>query len=394
MANKFIIPFNGRSHLYSEEEIKLVSELMNNAIPLTQGKYLHEFEEKFARYVGANHCFGLNNATSGLEISAQLCMFSKGDEVIIPAHTYTSSAYPFIKKGANIVWADIDPKYGVTNASLIERCITKKTKAIVVVHLYGYAVQMDEILELAKKYNILIIEDAAQAMGVYYRNQHVGTFGDFGIFSFHSHKNITTLGEGGMILCKSAVHAELIPMLRHNGHCDFSFKKENYWLPAMSNVDVIEANGNILLPNNFCLGEIECALGAKLLDRVDEMNLLKRKRALKIIDSLDEYSELAFNREESKRHNYHLLVANLEKYDRNDFISYISDFKGVQCVVQYYPLYRYDFYKKLGFGEFNGKNSDKFFDTMISFPFQYMMNEREIDYLIESIIETMNFLRK
>jgi perosamine synthetase len=377
----FKIPFVGRAHTYTEDEVQTVVEAMQSAVPLTQGTQQQLFQEKFCKYTGAKHAFAVNNATAALELTAQLCQFQDDDEVIIPAHTYTSTAYPFIKKNAKIVWADIDLKTRVVTSQTIEHCITEKTRAIVVVHLYGYCAEMPAIMELAKKHDLLVVEDTAQALGTRINYQMAGTFGDYGIFSFHSHKNMTTLGEGGMLVVKDKKIADLIPKLRHNGHCGFNFKREHYWVPAMGNVDLPELNGEFLWPNNYCLGEVECALGVKLLDRIDKINQEKRNRAMQFLDVMSDFAELEFHREDSERHNYHLLVARVLNGKRDSFITKMAE-AGVQCVVQYYPLNRYDLYKKAGYGKANCPNTDKFFDNMVSFPFHHMMSDEDFTKLI------------
>ncbi|TES89239.1 MAG: aminotransferase class V-fold PLP-dependent enzyme [Desulfobacteraceae bacterium] len=161
----FKIKFSGKAHDYTPEEIETVVRAMKDAEPYTQGKYLKQFEEKFGAYISADYAFACNNATNALEMAAQLCQFEPGDEVIIPSHTFTSTAYPFARKGASIVWADIDLKTRVVTPRTIEKCITPKTRAIVVVHLYGYAADMPGITALAKDRNLFVIEDPAQSMG-------------------------------------------------------------------------------------------------------------------------------------------------------------------------------------------------------------------------------------
>ena len=120
--------------------------------------------------------------------------------------------------------------------------------------------------------------------------------------------------------------AEIIPMLRHNGHCAFPFEREHYWIPAMGDVDIPELNGKPLWPNNYCLGEVECALGTKMLERVDRINAEKRRRALDFIDNLKKYSELKFNRVDSTRHNYHLLAAQMLNGKRDEFMKKMMHF--------------------------------------------------------------------
>jgi len=380
----FKIPFSGRAHKYTEKEKQVVLKAMDDADPLTQGKYLKEFEKKFCEYIGSKYAYAMCNATAALEIAAQLCQFEDGDEVICPSHTFTATVYPFIKKGARPVWADIDRKTRVVTADTIKKCITSRTKAIIVVHLYGFCVDMQPVMDLAREHNLLVIEDTAQALGTERNGQKAGTFGDFGIFSFHSHKNITTLGEGGMLVVKDQKYADLIPLLRHNGHCAFNFERKYYWQPAMGNVDLPELNGKYLMPGNYCLGEVECALGIELLSRIDEINARKRERAIYFIDELKDYPLLQFHRVDDRKHNYHLLVAEVANNKRDEFIRKMAFEKGIQCIVQYYPLNRYDFYKKLGFGESNCPAADAFFDNMVSFPFHHSLSDDDFEYMLKA----------
>ncbi|WP_303238421.1 DegT/DnrJ/EryC1/StrS aminotransferase family protein [uncultured Bilophila sp.] len=388
------VNFSGRAIKYTEDEIAVVVEAMRSAEPLTQGKYLQGFQKAFGEYIGAEHCFAVMNGVSALELSAQLCNFKPGDEVIIPSHTFTASAYPYAKKGAKLVWADVDPITHVVNAETIEKCITPKTRAIVVVHLYGYVADMPAIMDVAKKHNLLVIEDAAQSIGADVNGIKSGAWGDMAIFSFHSHKNLTTLGEGGMLVVRDPKLAALVPMLRHNGHCGYPDPRPNYWTPAMGNVDMPMLDGDMLWPNNYCLGEVECALGIKMLERIDRINAEKRARAMRFIDGLKDFPELEFLREDTTRHNYHLLVGCMKNGKRDAFMHAISEEKGIKCVVQYIPLDRYDFYKKLGLGKADCPNADAFFDGQISFPFQHWLSEEDFEYMLKSTREVLESLRK
>ena len=390
----FKIPFSGRAHKYTQEEKNIILEAVDNAVPLTQGKYQNEFQDKFSKYIGSEYCFAVNNATAALEMSAQLCQFAEGDEFVCPSHTFTASAYPFIKKGAKPIWADIEKDTRVVSLNTIKRCITPNTKAVVVVHLYGFIIpDIQDIAKFCKENNLLLIEDVAQAMGTKIHNKMAGTFGNFGVFSFHSHKNMTTLGEGGMLIVNDKKYAEIIPMLRHNGHCGWEMERPNYWTPAMGNVDLPILNDEYLMPNNYCLGEVECALGSKLLDRLDEINEQKRVRAIRFIKELEFSGILSFHKVDSMEHNYHLLVAYVNDNRRDEFMKKMSEEKKIQCVVQYYPLNRYDFYKKLGFSEANCPNADDFFDNMVSFPFHHMMSDEDFDYILKSTKEVLEELK-
>ncbi|MDA8895973.1 DegT/DnrJ/EryC1/StrS family aminotransferase [Bacteroidia bacterium] len=387
------INFSGTGHRYTQEEIDLVGRVMNEADPLTQGKYRNEFEEKFKNKMGLKHCFAVHTATAALELTAQLCQFNGEDELIVPSHTYTSSVFPFVKKGAQIKWCDIDLETRVVSAKEIVPHITDKTKAILIPHIYGYMTEMQPIMDLAKKHNLLVIEDVAQAMGTETNGIKAGAYGDFGIYSFHSHKNITTLGEGGMLALKDDAMAKILPAVRHNGHCPWDFKQSDYWVPAGISVDLPVLNGEYVQPNNYCLGEVECALGIKLLDRLDEINDKKRERAMRFIDGLKDYPEIEMHQVNDKRHNYHLLVSRITNGKSYDVIRKMAYEKGIKCVVQYYPLHRYDYYKKSGFGFADVPNTDEFYDNMVSFPFQHWMSEEDMDYMLTSIKEVLNDLR-
>lgn len=391
---RFRINFSGKAHNYTEEEIKVVVKAMKDASPYTQGKYLKQFEKDFCDYMDTPYAFAVNNATSALEMAAQLCRFKSGDEIIIPSHTFTSSAYPFAKKGDGIVWADIDLNTRVVTAETIEKKITPNTKAVVVVHLYGYIADMPSIMDVTRAHNLLVIEDAAQSMGTDIDGKKSGTFGDFGIFSLHSHKNITTLGEGGVLTVSDKLYADIIPMLRHNGHCDFPFKREDYWVPAMGNVDFPTLDGKILWPNNYCIGEIDCALGSKLLERLEKINNEKRQRALYFIDALSNYPEMEFHKVDSTRHNYHLLVARMRSGKRDEFIRKMAYEKSIQCVVQYCPLNRYPFYQNLNLGDADCPNTDEFYDNMVSFPFHHWMSEDDFEYMVEATKMSLEELRR
>ncbi len=392
----YIIPWSGRSVNYSDSEINVVVEAMKNADPLTQGKYQKEFEQLFSQYLGVKHSFAVSNCTVALELATILTRIGKADEVIIPAHTFCATAIPFARTGAKIVWADIDSETRVVSADTISRCLSNKTKVIVIVHLYGLMADMNPIIQLARKYNCLVVEDCAQAIGAEYKGKKAGSLGDFGCFSFHCQKNITTLGEGGMLTVNSDEKAGLVPGLRHNGVRPFNIDRERFWKPAMSNVDFDLDN---LWPYNFCLGEVQCALGREILKTLDQMNEERRRRANKVKEALKRYPELSFQKVNSeKMHVYHLLSARYDgiKFGKtnSDFIELMVYKYRIKTIVQYYPLYRYPLFIKAGFGKANCPNTDEFFDNMVSFPFHLWMTQKQLDYMIESIIKTLDELRR
>tara|TARA_B100000886_G_C20421800_1_gene491974 strand:- start:186 stop:1364 length:1179 start_codon:yes stop_codon:yes gene_type:complete len=389
------IDWSGRSHEYSKEDIKYFTKVIKYADPLTQGIYLKKFESNFSSYIKSKNVLAVSSAASALEMIATIIDLKKNDEVIIPSHTYCASAIPFARNSAKIIWSDINLDTRVVDFSDIKRKITKKTKAVVFVHLYGYAINLKPIEKYLRDRGIIIIEDCAQALGAMVNNKMVGTQGDFACYSFHAQKNITTLGEGGMLFFKNKKFKNLFTQMRHNGHCNFDFKRKNYWLPAMGNLDFELENK---WPFKFTLSEIQCAAGIRMLKKLDKLNSLRISRAKRAIKSWSSLNELSFNKNFlKKRHVYHLLSAYVKpssKINRDKLINILFTKYKIKCAVQYYPLNRYPLFKKNGFGKANCPNTDNFYDNMISFPFQIWMSDKKFNYLIQSVKKAIIELKK
>ncbi|MFC1580603.1 DegT/DnrJ/EryC1/StrS family aminotransferase [Thermodesulfobacteriota bacterium] len=399
MDNQWRIPWSGRSHDLNPEDIDFLNDVIRCADPLTQGKHLALFEEKLKAYISPDKgkVFGLSSATAALELIAAFLNLSEKDEVIVPAHTFTASALPFLRRKARIVWADIDPETWVISFDDVCSKLTDKTKAIVLVHLYGVPADMDSFCELAGDRKIFLIEDAAQAFGASYKGLKIGSFGDFSAYSFHAQKNMTTLGEGGALFVKDEDYAEKVPALRSFGATPFG-DREYYWKPAMGNLtSVLDWE----LPHKFTITEIQCAIGHKLLDQVDTLNKKRKARFCEFRNRLAAFPELKFQEiTPSAESSYHLMPA---KYlgsslgiqaTRDELIKALAFTYKIQTIVQYYPLYRYDLYQEWGCGEANCPNTDDLFDNMISFPFHVWMNDDDFQYMMESTIEALKSLRE
>lgn len=382
-----------RGHAFTEEEIATVADVMRASNkPLTQGPRVQQFEKDFAAYLGAPNAFSLMSAAHGLDITGMLMGIAPGDEVIIPAHTYCASALSFARRGAVIKWADIRPDTFTASVESVKALITGKTKAIVLVHLYGLmSPETEEFAALAKEKNIFLVEDCAQSLGAKMKGRHCGTLGDFGIYSFHAQKNLTTLGEGGVITVKDPELAKKVPGLRLNGHAPFHDKKE-YWLPAMVNVDQ-DIDG--IWPIKSTMNEVQAALGSHLVARMDQLTGQRRARGVQVREALKDVPELAFQHiYEDEAHSHHLLPArvNSTKWNRDELIKLLFDEYGVKAIIQFYPLYLYDLFRKTGYGEANVPETDRFFDNMISFPFSLVIPQEDCDYMIGSIRAAVNKL--
>jgi len=381
------VNFPARMRTYTEAEINAVVNVMRNAEVQTQGDYMRKFEADLKAYIGANHAFAVDNCTNALRLAAILCDLHPGDEVILPGYTFSATAIPFGATGARIVYADIDPERWTIDPQDIEKKITPRTKAIIAVHLLGMPADMPAVMKIANKYNLRVVEDCAQAPGASIDGQKVGSFGDFGCFSFHGAKNITTLGEGGALTVKSDADASLIPGLRHNGIRPYPAGRERYWMPAMTNVDIDIEN---VWPNNFSIGEAQCALGSELLKTLDQFNDRQVAQANKLRASLANVPEISFaNIPEGTRHIFHQFVLHFDgsKFgkNRNDLLDFLTTEAGIRAIVQYHPLYRYPLFQKLTAGEQDCPTLEEWWDNSFSLPWWIDMPEETLTYLADSI---------
>ncbi len=381
------VNFPARMRSYTEAEIEAVVNVMRNSEVQTQGDHLRKFEADFKAYIGANYAFAVDNATNALRLAAILCKFQDGDEVILPGYTFSATAIPFGMTGVKLVFADIDPKRWTIDPKDIEKKITPHTKAIIAVHLLGMPADMPTIMEIAKKHNLRVIEDCAQAPGASIDGKKVGSFGDFGCFSFHGAKNITTLGEGGAITVKSDEDAALLPGLRHNGIRPFPAGRERYWVPAMSNVDIDMEN---IWPNNFSIGEAQCALASELIKTLDSSTDTTIAQAAKLRAALADIPEFTVAQVPAGvRHIYHQFVIHFNGSafgkNRNDLLDFLTTEAAVRAIVQYYPLYRYPLFQKLGAGAHDTPVLDDWWDNSFSLPWWIGMPDETLDYLIDSL---------
>ena len=391
---KFKIDWTNNSIKYSNKEKKYLFKAIDGMTPLTQGKYLDLFQKSFSKYLGVKHSYAVSNCSNALDMTAVLLDTKSNDEFIVPAHTWCATPISYLRFGGKIKWADINPDTLVISIDSIKKLVTKKTKAIIVVHLYGLPANMPEIIKFAKEKNIAVVEDCAQSLGSTINNKKTGSYGDMSVFSFHSNKLMTTLGEGGMLVINNKKYNKNVEALRHNGVTNFNRKdKSKYWLPAMSNV--IKPNKDFW-PYNFCLGEPQCATGLIVLKRLDKLNQSRIKRAKQFIQFLKNYKELTFQKNPTGYKNvYHCLVARFKSNNtkkRNFFINLISKKYKIKVIVQNCPLDRYELFRNTEKQKLT--NSNNFFDNMVSWPFYTYMSEREFNYMMLSTKKAIEETRK
>ncbi|MFH1009547.1 MAG: DegT/DnrJ/EryC1/StrS family aminotransferase [Candidatus Latescibacterota bacterium] len=394
-TTKELIQMPGIQTRLNEEEEQTLLRVLREANTLSAGPEGAAFEEEFTAFIGSADSVAVNSCSSALELAAVLSDVGPGDEVIVPAHTFVATAVPFARHGVTIRWADIDPDTRVVSAQSIAKLITPKTKVIVVVHLYGLAADMDPIMELAKKHSVIVVEDCAQAPGAHYKGRRVGAIGHFGCFSFHTHKNMNTLGEGGMLTEADPRHGVAARRLRWMGNWPFEGERERYWKPAMG--DVVEPVAG-RWPFNYCMGEPNCAVGRVQLTRLDAINAQRQRQARRFTAALGAYPELSFQHvPEGCEHVYHLMPA---RYDgqafgkhRDDLLRKMFEEQNLKCIVQYWPLNRTDLFAKFGWVDAEVPETDRYFDNMLGFPWWSDMPDEVIDEMAGRTCAVLEELR-
>lgn len=253
--------------IFGERELEYVTDAVNSGWVSSKGKYIGSFEREFAKYCGTEHATSVANGTVALHLALLSLGIGKGDEVIVPNLTFIAVANAVAYCGAKPVMIDSEFSSWCIDPKKIEEKISKRTKAIIAVHLYGHPADMDRIMEIAKKYRLLVIEDAAEAHGATYGERKVGSIGDIGCFSFYGNKIITT-GEGGMLVTNNLKIHERALFLKNHGMSE----TDHYYHPEIG--------------FNYRLTNLQAALGLAQLERLDYFIEKKRKIAKRYIESL------------------------------------------------------------------------------------------------------------
>ncbi len=246
-------------------EKKYVNECLDSSWISSKGGFINQFESSFAKYVNAKYAASCNNGTVALHLALLALDIKSGDEVIVPTFTYIASVNCIKHANAIPVFVDSDPNNWQLDWKLLEEKITSKTKAIIIPHLYGGCCQIEKILLLAKRHNLLIIEDAAESLGCFYKGKHLGTFGDIGTFSFFGNKTITT-GEGGMLVSNDEKIIQKVRHFKGQGLASLSDTQKQYpeyWHNAIG--------------YNYRMTNICAAIGLAQLENVDKIISLKRR---------------------------------------------------------------------------------------------------------------------
>ena len=376
---KDFLPFSRPS--IGDSEINSVVACLKSGW-ITTGALCKEFEDKFCGLTGAGQAIALNSATAGMHLMLTAMNLQQGDEVITPSMTFASTINMIALRQAKPVFADIDYDTLNINCDLIEEKISSKTKAIIPVHFAGVPADMDQINHLAGKYHLTVIEDAAHAVGTYYKGIHAGGFGHPAIFSFHPIKNITT-GEGGMITLNDAELERKLRLLRFHGIERDAWKR--YGKGGNPSYDIMEPGYKYNLP------DLLASLGLAQLERWQELNARRQTLAGLYLDGLHEVEGLDLPQAPpyDHLHAWHLFIIKIKDIPRDEFMRKLADC-NIGYGLHFPPAHELTCVKKrYGAGAFSLPETSRVADKIISLPLFPDMTEDDVQYVCDAIREIL-----
>lgn len=355
--------------MIEEEEIKAVAEVLRSGM-LAQGKEVEFFEQEFANYIGVKHAIAVANGTLALDIALKAIGIKPGDEVITTTFTFIATANAILYQGAKPVFADIDPRtYNLDPNDVLEK-ITNKTKAIIVVHLYGQSADMKAFKEIAEDHKLILVEDCAQAHGAEFEGRKVGGLGDVGVFSFYPTKNMTA-GEGGIITTNDDEVARKSRLIRNHGQVAKYVHEE--------------------LGYNYRMTNIAAAIGRVQLKKLDRLNEKRIQNARYLTKNLTAIRGIVTPYTDPRvKHVYHQYVIRVENncpLNRDELATRLEE-KGIEVAVHYpLPVHQQPLYKRLGYQQDICPNAIMASKKVLSLPVHPSLTIEDLDYIVSTIKE-------
>jgi dTDP-4-amino-4,6-dideoxygalactose transaminase len=377
---------------YGFEEAAALMEVLRNLAP-SCGKKVKQFEDEFAKYCGTKYGLAVTSATSGLTLAGIAAGIQPGDEVISTPISWISTSNAFTSLGAEMVFCDVDPRTLCLDPNRLEERITRKTKAIVPVHLYGQCCAMDRIMEIANRHNLVVIEDCAHNPGGEYLGVKSGALGHMGVFSFHQQKNMSTLGEGGFVTTSSRELFER--MLSYRSLCcriygesdkylsvdetQFPMNKE-YWKLFFDDIGF-----------NYRMTDAQAAVGLEQLKKLERHNQKRIAIANRLTERLQGIRGLTLPYvDPCGKHVFHVYTIQIEKefpLSKTDFMWELYTRKGIKVWSHYMPIHLTGPYLARGHEEGECPVAEAAFKKYVSLPVHPRLTDEAIDYMADSILE-------
>lgn len=400
------IPYGRQS--IDDADIEAVVKVLKSDY-LTTGPAVEAFEKKVADYVGAKYAVAVSNGTAALHVACLAAGIGEGDEVITTPITFAASANCVLYCGGTPVFADIDPDTYNISPEELEKKITSRTKAIIPVHYTGQPCDMDAILEIAHKHDLLVIEDGAHALGASYKGKKIGSIADMTCFSFHPVKPVTT-GEGGMIVTDNEELYRRLVLYRSHGITRDKDMMQQYEEqlqqssdPALQEAadmlrgDVMDPGGwyyqQLELGYNYRLTDISCALGASQMDKLDRFLERRRQIAKKYDEAFADIPQIKTPwQQEGCQSGWHLYMIQTMERSRREVFEGLRQ-AGIGVNVHYIPVYRHPYYQRNGYAGVHCLNAEAFYERAISLPIFPGLTGQQQDYVIEHVIKECTAIR-
>jgi perosamine synthetase len=368
-----------RPLLGKEESERVIDAITKGNISSFQAGYIQEFEDKFKAFLGVKHAVAVSSGTGALHLAILALQIKEGDEIIVPTMTMMASIFAPLYERAIPVPIDMDPKTFNIDPYLIEAKITSKTKAIMVVHLYGHPVDMDPIMDIAKRHNLFVIEDAAEAHGAEYKGKKVGSIGDIGCFSMYANKIITT-GEGGMVTTNNDDYSEKIRSLKA-----LSFGKEQKLMHES-------------LGYNYRITNLQAAVGVGQMEKVAGIIKRKRDMAAYYIEALKDVPEIELPVEESYAFSvywmFHIVLKGVLEGKRLQFAKLLKEF-GVETREDFVPYHEQKIFIEKGLVNGDGcPVASRYSKEGLYLPSGTDISREEQIYVVEQVLKAIRIIKE
>ncbi len=371
MINFNVPPYVGTEMKYIKEAVDSNKKICGD------GEFTNRCSKILEEKFNANKVLLTTSCTHALEMAAILADIKEGDEVILPSYTFVSTADAFVMRGAKIVYVDIRPDTMNINENLIEAAITERTKAIVPVHYAGVACEMDKIMEIGKKYNLFIIEDAAQGVMSFYKGKPLGTIGHFGCFSFHETKNYS-MGEGGAILVNDERFIERAEIIREKGT-----NRSKFFRGQIDKYTWVDC-GSSYLPSDINAAYLYAQL--EKIDEIDRDRLNSWNKYYEKLSCLNNIKLELPNIPKECKHNAHMFYIKLKNLEeRTKLITYLKE-NNILSVFHYIPLHSSPAGKKFGYLSGKDEYTTKESERLLRLPMYYNLKEDDIEYIVSKVI--------
>jgi perosamine synthetase len=378
--------------IYGLEEAQALMDVLKNRAP-SCGKKVIQFEKEFAEFCGVNYALAVTSATTGLTLTGIAAGVGPGTEVITTPISWVATSMAFSTLGANLVFCDVNPRTLNLDPKYLEGLITSKTKAIVPVHLYGQCAEMDQIMEIAQRYDIAVIEDCAHNPGGMYLGKKSGSLADMGVFSFHQQKNMGTLGEGGMVTTNSKAYYERA--LSYRSLCCRIYGESDKYLSIDEDQHPMDKEYWKLYFDdfgyNFRMTDAQAAVGSEQLKKLPGHNQKRIALARRLSEKLAGIDGLTLPYIDPKgKHVFHLyliLLADDFPLSKKDFMWKLYTEKGIKAWSHYMLIHLIDPYRAQGHVQGECPVAEQVFNQYVTLPIHPRLTAQAIDYMAVSIGE-------